>query len=336
VTTDRPPLVVRFGRLGDLVLTWPALAYLAGVHGPLELVTAARYAGWMAELPWIGRVWPLEAGASDLADVVALARRIREAGHGPVIDLHASLRSRALCTALGGADRRVAKDSLGRRARIGMRTGEARVRLGSAPVRPFVRRFLDAVGAPGDAASVPSLRRDDGPEPVGEGGPRLALLPGARRATKRWAAERHGELARRWRAETGGAALVAFGPGEEQLAAAVVAAADGAARPVSDLELGAIGRELSRCAVAVGGDTGLLHLAAAVGAHPVGLFGPTGVEMGYWPWEGRGIALAPELPCHPCTLYGSDSCPLDHHDCLARLEPDRVLATALSLLEGSR
>ncbi len=327
---------MRFGRLGDLVLTWPALAYLAGIHGPLELVTAARYAPWMAELPWIGRVWSLEARASDLADVMALARRIRETGHGPVIDLHASLRSRALCTALGGADRRVAKDSLSRRARIGMRTGEARVRLGSAPVRPFVTRFLDAVEAPGDTASVPELPPADDRGGVEEGWPQLALLPGARRATKRWAAERHGELARRWKAETGGSALVAFGPGEEELASEVIEVAGGAARPVADLDLVAIGGELSRCAVAVGGDTGLLHLAAAAGARPVGLFGPTGVEMGYWPWGGRGIALAPDLPCHPCTLYGSDSCPLEHHDCLARLEPDQVLAAALSLLEGGR
>jgi len=329
---DRPPLVVRFGRLGDLVLTWPALAWLAAEHGPVGLVTSAAYAPWMGELPWVGRVWPLEPGARDLPDVMALARRIREAGHGPVIDLHASLRSRALCAALGGASRRVAKESLERRLRVGVRRGEGRLRLGEAPVRPFVRRFLDAAGAPDDA---PALRRWPGrPEP-GEG-PGLALLPGARRATKRWPAERHGALARLWRERTGGAVRIAFGPGEEALARAVAEASDGAARPVDDLDLRAITRTLAGCAVAVGGDTGLLHLAAAAGARPLGLFGPTGVEMGYWPWAGVGAALAPDLPCHPCTLYGSDTCPLEHHRCLRDLDPEAVLEAALDLLGGGR
>jgi len=129
---------------------------------------------------------------------------------------------------------------------------------------------------------------------------------------------------------------IAFGPGEEALARAVAEASDGAARPVDDLDLRAITRTLAGCAVAVGGDTGLLHLAAAAGARPLGLFGPTGVEMGYWPWAGVGAALAPDLPCHPCTLYGSDTCPLEHHRCLRDLDPEAVLEAALDLLGGGR
>ena len=83
--------------------------------------------------------------------------------------------------------------------------------------------------------------------------------------------------------------------------------------------------------MAVGGDTGLLHLAGAAGARPLGLFGPTGVAMGYWPWSDRGAAISPDLSCHPCTLYGSDRCPLGHHACLAELDPGTVLDAARAL-----
>lgn len=337
--TDRPPLVIRFGRLGDLVLCWPALAHLAEHHGPVEIVTSHRYAPWLSELPWIGHVWPFQTAESDLSRVMDLASRIRERGHGPVIDLHASLRSRVLCMALGGAERRVDKGSLDRRLRVGLRSGKERLRVGGGEVRSFPRRFLDAIGAADDVAEVPRLPREILGDPAALAAPvapRLALLPGARRATKRWPADRYGELALRWQGETGGDARVFFGPGEEALAEDVVEASAGAASAADDLDLWAVTRGMARCAVAVGGDTGLLHLAAAAGARPLGLFGPTGIHMGYWPWHGRGAAIAPDLDCHPCTLYGSETCPLEHHACLAELEVERVLRSARELAEGVR
>lgn len=330
-----PPLILRFGRLGDLVLTWPALASLARRGGPVDLVTSERYVGLMEPLPWLRRVWSVEArgGAAGVREVWALARRIRRAGHGPVVDLHGGLRSRLLAAMLGGAARRVSKGSLRRRLRVGVGAGRLRAR-GRLPLPSFPQRFLDAVGAaPGEDAvpRVPALpQRREIADP-----PALALLPGARRATKRWPPAAFGALAARWFDELGGEALVFHGPGEEEVGDAVIQAAGGAARRFEDLDLWAQATEMGRCAVAVGGDSGLLHLAAAAGARPVGLFGPTGAEMGYWPWGDRGTVLVPDLPCHPCSLYGDARCPLEHHDCLQLRSPDEVFTAAVSLLEGA-
>ena len=328
--SDRPPLVIRFGRLGDLVLTWPALEDLSRRRGPVDLVTSRQYAALMEALPWVGRVWALEPGSGrrGMDEVGRLAAAIRERGHGEVIDLHGSLRSWLLCARLGGADRRVDKGSLQRRIRVGARIGGRQVGIRAGQVRPFTRRFLDAVGADDECPEVPAA------PPALLAGPRqgiLALAPGARRATKRWPARRFGELAGMWFAATGEGAVVLYGPGEEALVADVCEASRGAARPCGELDLPGLLRDLGRCAVAVGGDTGLIHLAAAAGARPLGLFGPTGVSMGYWPWSDRGAAIAPELSCHPCTLYGSDGCPLEHHACLADLDTETVFDAALAL-----
>ncbi len=330
---DRPPLVIRFGRLGDLVLTWPALEDLGRRRGPVDLVTSRQYAALMEALPWVGRVWALEPGSGrrGMDEVGRLAAAIRDEGHGEIIDLHGSLRSWLLCARLGGADRRVDKGSLQRRIRVGARIGGRQVGIRAGQVRPFTRRFLDAVGADADSREVPTA-----PAAL-VAGPRqgtLALAPGARRATKRWPAHRFGELAGMWFAATGEGAVVLYGPGEEALVDEVCEASRGAARPCGDLDLPGMLRDLGRCAVAVGGDTGLIHLAAAAGARPLGLFGPTGVSMGYWPWSGRGAAISPELPCHPCSLYGSDGCPLEHHACLADLDTETVFDAALALAAG--
>ncbi len=337
MTPDAPPLVIRFGRLGDLVLLLPALAHLARRHGAVDLVTTRQYEPLLAALPDVRRTWALRGrqGAAGLRENLALADAIREAGHGPVYDLHASLRSRILTARLGvRVAGTVVKQSLDRRLRVGVRLGEGRLRLGRGSVRPFTRRFLDAVGAGREEVAVPRLPRAlTGPGPEVEAAPLLALLPGARRRTKRWPPAAFGALARGWQRATGGRALVVHGPGEAALAREVVAAAGGAAEILPDGGLPSLVPGLARCRVAVGGDTGLLHLAAASGASPVGLFGPTGAAMGYWPWSDAGVALSPDMPCHPCTLYGSERCPLGHHACLSDLDPARVLAHARELLE---
>jgi lipopolysaccharide heptosyltransferase I len=112
----------------------------------------------------------------------------------------------------------------------------------------------------------------------------VALLPGAGRADKRWPADRFAALAARLTAETGASVLVVWGPGEHDTAKAIVdSARDGRAllAPTSSIEeLVAL---LWRAAVVVGGDTGPLHLAAALGVACVGLYGPTAAERN-GPW----------------------------------------------------
>jgi heptosyltransferase I len=94
---------------------------------------------------------------------------------------------------------------------------------------------------------------------------RVVLLPGAGKADKQWPVERFREVAARF----GDHALVVWGPGEEALANAI---GGETAPPTTLRELSYI---LENADVVVGGDTGPLHLAAALGTPVVGLYGPT-------------------------------------------------------------
>jgi heptosyltransferase-1 len=99
------------------------------------------------------------------------------------------------------------------------------------------------------------------------------LNPGAGWGAKRWPAERYGHVARAL-AKCGVQSVVNYGPGEEDLAGAAEAASEGAARAFqcSISELIALTR---RAKLFVGGDTGPLHLAAALKVPVVAIFGPT-------------------------------------------------------------
>jgi heptosyltransferase-1 len=114
------------------------------------------------------------------------------------------------------------------------------------------------------------------------------LNPGAGWGAKRWPAERYGEVAKEL-ARDGLTSLVNYGPGEEVLAAAVEQASAGAARRVkcSISELIALTR---RAHIFIGGDTGPLHLAAAVKIPVVAIFGPTNPARN-GPFGTRSIVL---------------------------------------------
>ncbi len=136
----------------------------------------------------------------------------------------------------------------------------------------------------------------------------VALHPGVSGfgAIKQWAPERFAGVARRLSAERGALCLVTWGPGERALAEGIVQASEGAAQLAPEtrslLELAAL---YEVCDAVVGGDTGPVHLAAALGVPVVGLYGPKDPAI-YAPWDGlRGRAATTvwkHVHCSPCTL----------------------------------
>ena len=116
----------------------------------------------------------------------------------------------------------------------------------------------------------------------------VILNPGAGWGAKRWPPQRYGQVAKEL-AEGGLSSLVNYGPGEEDLAVAVESASLGAARRVSCSvsELIALTR---RAALFIGGDTGPMHLAAALKIPVVAIFGPTNPARN-GPFGTRAIVL---------------------------------------------
>jgi lipopolysaccharide heptosyltransferase I len=126
---------------------------------------------------------------------------------------------------------------------------------------------------------------------------RFAIInPGGGWKTKLWPAERYGQIADWLSKEVGLSSIVTCGPGEENLAQAVVTySRTGAARTVTSSlkQFVALAR---RAALFVGGDTGPLHLAAAAGAPIVGLYGPTS-PLRNGPFDKRDITVGLDLWC---------------------------------------
>jgi heptosyltransferase I len=123
---------------------------------------------------------------------------------------------------------------------------------------------------------------------AGKGNKFAILNPGAGWGAKMWPAERYGQVAVEL-AKNGLPSLINYGPGEEELAAAVEAAGAGAAQKISCSvsDLIALTR---RAALFIGGDTGPMHMAAALKVPVVAIFGPTNPQRN-GPFGTRSIVL---------------------------------------------
>lgn len=151
--------------------------------------------------------------------------------------------------------------------------------------------------------------------------PVVVLAPGAVGSSKRWPASAYAALARRLMAEDF-AVWVVGGPEEKLLATEIVG--DTSARDLTGHDLRNAILALAAASVAVSNDSGLLHVAAALGTPSIGIFGPTSP----WHWAplnplAETIESKTKVECRPCH---KPVCRLVHHRCMREIPPEQVLA----------
>ncbi len=162
------------------------------------------------------------------------------------------------------------------------------------------------------------------------GRPAVALAPGAVGPAKRWPAAAYATLARRLLAE-GLAVWVVGGPAEKPLAQTIAAGTD--ARDLTGTDLREAILALGAAAAAVSNDSGLVHVAAALGTPTIGIFGPTSP----WHWAPLNPLAATvqaniELACRPCH---KPVCRLGHHRCMTEIGADEVFAATRRALAAA-
>jgi ADP-heptose:LPS heptosyltransferase len=264
-------LVIKHGALGDLVQAFGPFAAIRPHHpgARIDLLTTPPFAALMSRAPWFDRVltddrppwWHLPAQ-------FALARRLAAGGYRRVYDLQTSARSSRLLAWLGLFGARPEWSGIARRAthphanpaRDAMHTEDRqREQLAMAGITAFPDPDLTWLDADAARLDLPA---------------RFALLiPGAapHRPAKRWPAEHYGALARHL-ATTGLTPVVLGTQAEAPLAAAIRDRCPAARDLTGGTEIPDIAALARRAALAVGNDTGPMHLIAAIGTPALVLF----------------------------------------------------------------
>ncbi len=170
------------------------------------------------------------------------------------------------------------------------------------------------------------------------GRPLVAIHPGAGAAIKQWPLANWATVAQSLIQAKHGSIVLTGGPGERSLTAGV---AGGMQSPALDLAgqttLGQLAALYERCDLVLGSDSGPLHLAVAVDAATVHLYGPVPAsKFGPWGSSMRHLVLTSPFTCAPCDRLDWSIAALPLHGCMAAISPEQVIDAALKLLPRVR
>jgi len=333
VTPPSRLLVIQTAYLGDTVFTSALVGSLARrwPQARIELCVAPRGRDVALAMPNVAQVHVFEkrGKGKGLAGLWRMAKTLREREFELAVLPHRSLRT-ALLARRAGIPQRV-----GFAGGVGSLLYTSRVR---SKARGFLEREADLarhLGAePGAMLLKPQSECLDAAR--GALGPALceplaAICLGSEWETKIWPDSRMAQLVRTLR-ERGFRPVLLGGP-QERMSAHAVGAVGGCIDTTGN-PIGEALAILSFCALAVGGDTGLVHAARALGVPTVAIFGPTNPEVHHFGPRERAVSL--NLDCSPCSAHGSRRCPLGHHRCMRDLEPSLVASACLQVLAKAR
>jgi heptosyltransferase-2 len=332
-------LVIRFSALGDCVLLCPFLRHLkTNGADEVSVITKTAYMELFAATRGVDRVIAMDedAGARGLTQIV----RAHRADGGVLIDAHGSLRSWLVSIGLGGTRSRIQKHY---RERLGLILFKRGCNIPSVTAR--YSRLGERLGFPpmtsdeapvGELEIPESARIKVGSYIQGVNRQMVAIAPGSRWPMKRWGIEKYAEFARRITGHYGHHVLLLGDKSETQWAEPIAATlGQHVTNLVGRTSIIETAAAIQHAEAFVGNDSGLMHLAEAVGVPVIALFGPTVKAFGYYPSLAASKVIERDIPCRPCSRNGRRSCPKKTQECLTAI-PVEAVDQAFSDLRSRR
>ncbi len=305
---DRSPiLIVPYMWIGDFVRCHTVIQLLRArfPERPVDMLATTLCAPLTDYMPGLRQAIAVDLPRKSLAlaQQKTLAARLKQEGYGTALIMPRTWKS-ALAPFFAGIPERTgfvgeARFFLLNDLRFGERGLPRMVdRCAALALPPGAALPARMAGARAQSAAGRSCRVAQPPRLAAESRPVVALAPGAVGPSKRWPSASYAALTRRLLAD-GFAVWVLGGPDEKPLAAEIVGATD--ARDLTGHDLRDAILALASASAAVSNDSGLLHVAAALGTPSIGIFGPTSP----WHWAPLNpLAATMEttsvLDCRPC------------------------------------
>jgi lipopolysaccharide heptosyltransferase I len=325
-------LVIKFGSLGDIVHCLPSVRQLLDHFPDAEIDwLIERKNKAVVEMSGLGvRLVPIDTyhwryspGIGSAKEILEFVWALRTDGYDCTIDFQGLLKS-AFVGYLSAAPVRIGWE------RDFLKESTSRF-FYTEVVKPRRVHIIDQqmelllpLGIDPDWETAPQIQAPETASAsiqrkIGDRRDFVLINPGGNWATKRWDPDRFGALARRLM-DDGLVVATTWGPGEE-IAANRVQAVAGSELLMVPSTLPELVALAERSCLFVGGDTGPMHFAAAVGTPIVSIFGPTSSDRN-GPFRREDVVVELRLSCRPC--YERETCPLEHLDCMEKVTVDQV------------
>lgn len=340
-------LVIQLRRIGDILLTTPAVAYLKQVFPEAKVHFLAEGVGKsvLETNPQVDRLI-----IYDKDKTFDMIRQVRAERYDAVIDFMNNPRSGYVALFSGA------------KWRVGWRTSIRRIFYNmAAPIPPapeyvplrklrLIQHWLGKAGFPAPEPAVvrPRIYPSNADEEVADKwlksenlAPRdfVVFAPASRHSSRRWREEGYRKVAEELSTKHGKKVYLAWGPGEEPMMESI---RSGMEKKIGLLPLTSM-REMAaifeRAALILTMDAGSLHTAVSIGTPTVSIHGPTRPVDWSPALAGAGkfdVPLtAPGVDCLGCHLH---ECPIPGHPCMSKLSEEMVLGAMGKILstEGER
>jgi predicted lipopolysaccharide heptosyltransferase III len=335
-------LVVRLRSIGDTVLSTSSLVALRRFlpNTKIDVLLEDWVAPVLEGLPQVDEVITFARGS--LKSRAQVARRLRASRYDVVFNLH------------GGTTATFLTRATGARHRVGFETYQyagLHNHLAPSPLLLWGRNQTHSVEQQLSLLGWTGIPVSDRPptqlavteaaaaavhgrlEPAGFANVPFAVIhPAAAFATKQWAAENFGQLAKELNGRGLGIVAIA-GPTETQVIEELKQSTTAPVVAWTDLSLPEITALLARARLFIGNDSGIAHMAAAVKAPSVVIFGSSN-RIHWRPWTTAAAEIVyEELECQPCPGYYCEK--FEQPECIKRVPVDRVLASVDRVLRES-
>ncbi|WP_035571305.1 lipopolysaccharide heptosyltransferase II [Halonatronum saccharophilum] len=320
-------LIIDLLYLGDLIFTTPFLRSLRKAYpkARIDLVANSIFAPIMEDNPHLDNIYAYNKKWS-IKESLNFAKSLREENYQLGLNIHGNWRTALLLRSIK-PEYSIGYGGKGR----GIFLQEE---LAPSKEKHMVEVYLDFLKDLGlavdkdrslelgvDSKAKESMEDFLKEECVSEGDRIVGINTGGSWPTKRWTKKGFAQLADALM--TRGDKVIFFGgPTDVKCVEEIVGMMEKtpiiAAGRTSLKELAALA---SLCELFISGDSGPIHVAAAVGTKTVAIFGPSD-EKKYRPYGEGHIVLENGIECRPC---GEHQCPLEHHNCMEKVGYQKVI-----------
>jgi ADP-heptose:LPS heptosyltransferase len=310
-------LIIRFSSIGDIVLTTPVIRCIKQQVEDAEVhfVTKKQFASVVNANPYIDKLHILDNNLNDLINEL----KFEHFDH--IIDLHHNLRTLRLKSKLKVPDFSFNKINIEKWLITSF------LKIDRLPKNHIVDRYLDTVklfdiqndGAGLDFFILPENEVLLNQLPAEFQNGYIALVIGAKHATKQMPDEKLGELCRLINLP-----VVLMGGKDDKERGDKIAeiAGSNVFNSCGNFNIQQSASLVKQASLVISHDTGLMHIAAAFKKKIISIWGNTIPEFGMYPYVSNDLNYTFEakgLKCRPCSKIGYDKCPKKHFKCMNQI-----------------
>jgi lipopolysaccharide heptosyltransferase II len=337
-------LIIRFSSIGDVILTTPLIRCLRAAYpeSQIDFLVKKEFAIVLSQNPHISNsiTFDKKAGKGELARIKTL---VRNSGYTHILDIQKNIRSIYISNGSGAKVSSFSKKIFARDMLIRFNINLYK------EVKPVYLRYFESADKLGvaydkcgtevfppisDSGKITGLLQENNYLPQF---PLLVVAPGAQWENKRWPVEGFAAAADTFCEQTGAKTILIGGPGDIEICNSVHSLMKTPSLNLAGkLSLMGSAALLGKASMVFTNDTGMLHMAQAMKAPVVAVYGPTTRELGFFPIPENSRVAETEISCRPCTQKGLHHCPKKHFRCMNEIKPELVSNQALELFSEKK